>query len=398
MKICQVVPCFPYQEHLEGKSVEKGYHVGGVEKHVYYISKKLLELGNEVTIFTTKSPQHESLSEIDSDINIYRVPIGISLYASSIPLSTLKNLDVREYDLTHAHTPTPAIADLAALKNFIKRKPFILTYHNDIGKEDIFGKIVSAVYNATLGTFLLAHADAIIATSKSYAKNSKQLKKYLSKVRIIPNGVDTKVFHSELDSIKVKEKYKLDQDKIVLFVGRIDYYKGCPYLIRAFADVIEEVPQAHLLFVGSGPLVGELKKLVADSNIASKVTFAGFVSDKELPYYYAACDVFVLPSISFYEGFGLVQLEAMACKKPVVTTTIPGVKEVDDSEIASIHVRPKDEKALASAILKILQDEDLAKNLGGNGRKLMIEKYSWGIIAKTTECLYSEIIKRIRKT
>ena len=392
MKICQVVPCFPYREHLKGRSVEKGYHVGGVEKHVYFISKKLLELGNEVTVFTTKSPQHESLSEIDSDIDIYRVPIGISLYASSIPLHILKDLKGKEYDLIHAHTPTPAIADLAALKNFIKRKPFILTYHNDIGKEDTFGKIVSSAYNATLGTFLLAHADAIIATSKSYAMNSKNLKKYHQKVKIIPNGVDINVFHPERDSVKVREKYKLNQDKIVLFVGRIDYYKGCNYLIRAFADVIKAIPQVHLLFVGAGPLIGELKILAESLNIASKVSFTGYVSDEDLPYYYAACDVFVLPSISFYEGFGLVQLEAMACGKPVITTTIPGVREADANEVASIHVLPKDEKALANAIIELLEDEDLAIKKGGNGRKLVEEKYMWEKIAEMTEKVYKEVI------
>lgn len=393
MKICLVVPRFPYSEHLEGKLVEKEYEykIGGVEKHAYYLSKGLLELGNEVTIFTTRSKRHNYLSEVNLELNIHRVPMSISLYNSSVPLWILKDLKVKDYDIIHAHTPVPAIADLAALKNINKKRPFILTYHNDIGKENLFGRILSGVYNVTLGKFLLTHADIIIATSKSYAMNSKYLRNYIEKVKIIPNGVDVKVFNPNLDGDKVKSKHGLSDSKIVLFVGWLNPYKGCDYLIRAFADVVKKAPQAHLLFVGIGPLMTELKKLAAHLNIASKVTFAGYVSDLELPYYYAACDVFVLPSVSFQEGFGLVQLEAMACGKPVVTTTIPGVREVDKNEVASIHVLPRDEKALAKAILRLLEDDVLAKNMGKNGRKLVLEKYSWDRIAEMTEKVYKEV-------
>ena len=392
IKICQIVPCFPYREHLDGQPVEMGYHIGGVEKHVYYLCQELAKLGNEVTVITTKSPSHDNLCEIESNLNIYRVSPGISLYASFLPFQTLKVLKPGKYHMIHAHTPTPAIADIAALKNYRQRCPFVLTYHNDITKGGILGSVVSAIYNTTLGAFLLRHTDAIIATTKSYAEQSKRLKKHLPKVKLIPNGVDIEQFRPNIDGNRIREEYKLHQDsKIVLFTGRIDSYKGCDYLVRAFGLIANELPQAHLLFVGTGPLMEKMKMLSKDLNIAPKVIFAGYVPDKDLPYYYAACDVFTLPSISSLEGFGIVQLEAMACGKPVITTTLPGPHEVDAEGVATIHVLPRNEEALAKAILKTLTDKKLAETMGKNGRKLVEEKYSWSRVAQSTQELYHEV-------
>jgi glycosyltransferase involved in cell wall biosynthesis len=393
MRICKIVQYFPYKEHFEGLPVEKGYYLGGgVGKHVYYLSKELSK-ENDVTIITTKSPQHDKLSEIDLDVDIRRVPLGIPFYSSSIPLRILKDLNPSEYDVLHADTPNSGIADLAALKNIKKRCPFVLTYHNDIIKEGFLGNIVSMIYNHSAGMFLLKHTNVIIATTKSYAMNSLQLRKYTNKVKIIPNGVDTNMFYPNLEGVEIRKKYEMSEtDRIILFVGKLDYYKGCDYLIRAFSEVVKKIANAHLLFVGSGPLEGELREIAKRLNVSHNITFAGYVKDKELPYYYAACDIFVLPSVSSYEGFGMVQLEAMACGKPVITTTLPGVKEVDANEVATVHVPPKDSIVLANAIMGLLENEDLARQMGMNGRKLVEEEYTWERVAEETEKVYQEVL------
>lgn len=398
MKICQVVPYFPYKEHLEGRSPDKDkYYLGGIMKHVYYLSKTLLKR-NEVTIITTKSPQHHNLSEVVG-VDIIRVKADAFLYSSPILIRILKWLDPNKYDVIHAHTPTPPVADFAVWRNARKKCPFVLTYHNDVEKEGYFGNLISKIYNNTFGHFLLKQSDAIITTTKSYALSSPLLKKYLHKVRVIPNGVDIEAFHLCLNGDRIKRKYQLNDDsKIILFVGKLDYYKGCDFLIKAFATVVQKISSAHLIIVGKGPLEKGLKQLTEKLCMQNYITFAGFISDAELPLYYGVCDLFVLPSISSNEGFGIVQLEAMACGKPVITTTIPGVREVDANEVASIHVPPMNEKALASAILKILEDAKLAKRLGENGRKLVEENYTWGSIAKRTENLYFAAISNVRKT
>ncbi|RLF91435.1 glycosyltransferase family 1 protein [Thermococci archaeon] len=391
MKICQVVPYFPYKEHLQGHPIENGYHIGGVERHVYNLSTELAKLNHEVTIITARSPNHEYLSDI-TDFKIVRIPIDLQVYSSPICLGLL-NLTFEEFYIIHAHTPVPFTADLVAVKNLKEKKPFILTYHNDISKDNGLGELISTVYNSIFGRLLLNHSDIIIATTKGYAIYSRQLRKYLHKVVVVPNGVDINKFHPNLDRERIREKQGIDKDaKVVLFVGRLDTYKGCKHLLSAFAIVARKIKNAYLILVGRGPLEPVLRKIVTKLGIKSRVFFAGYVKDEELPYYYASCDVFVLPSISEQEGFGVVQLEAMACGRPVVATNIPGVSEVDPRELATIHVPPKDERALAEAILTILKNEELAIKMGINGRKLVEEKYPWGKVVRKILKLYKKYI------
>jgi len=391
MKICQVVPYFPYKEHLQGHPVENGYHIGGVERHVYNLSTELAKLNHEVTIITARSPNHEYLSDI-TDFKVIRIPIDLRVYSSPVSFGLL-NLTLKEFDIIHAHTPVPFAADLVAIKNLKEKKPFVLTYHNDISKDSGLGKLISTVYNSVFGRLLLNHSDIIIATTKSYAIHSRQLRKYLYKVRVVPNGVDTKRFHPKLDRNKIRKKHGISEDaKVILFVGNLEAYKGCEYLLSAFSIVAKEINDAYLILVGKGSLESRLKQIIMKFDMKNKVFFAGYVRDNELPYYYAACDVFVLPSISEYEGFGIVQLEAMACGKPVIATNIPGVREVDKKELATIHVPPKDKRALAEALLTILKDEKLAIKMGNNGRKLVEEFYSWPKIARTILQLYEKAL------
>jgi len=398
MRICQVVPYFPYQEHIDGKPIEKGYNIGGVEYHVYYLSKELSKLGHEIDIITTKSPINEQLSEV-KNINVIRLPINFRVYNTPVSFSVFKAIKNR-YDVIHTHTPVPLFADFAALANTKNKIPFALTFHNKITKEGTIGGLLSALYNKTMGKFLLSHSDKIIITTKSY-KNSLPIIKFKNKLVVIPNGVnieDINTISKNSENIskinELKLKYKIpSEDKIVLSVGALHPYKGHKYLIDAFSKLIKKHNRLHLLIVGQGPLKNELIEQCKARDILNKVTFTGYVSSKDLLYYYAMSDVFVFPSISEMEGFGIVQLEAMASKKPVISTEIPGVVDVDSEEKASIHVPPKDVDALANAMSKVLFDESLAKQMGENGRRLVEEKYTWERVAKMTEEVYKEVLK-----
>jgi len=391
MRICQVVPCFPYQEHLEGRPVEKGYHIGGVERHVFEISNALIKRGYSVTVLTTRSPAHNRYHEIDG-IKIIRVPYGIPLYSSSIPFRIFEHFNPYEYDLIHAHTPNPTIADLVCLKNQGKI-PFILTYHNDITKDGHVGKIISYIYNCTLGNFLLKNSNLIITTTRSYTEKSLSLNGFKHKIKIIPNGVNPLKFNKNIDEKKIRIHHSISlHSKIILFVGALEVYKGIEYLLKAFNQVLNYEMTSYLVIVGAGALSKQLKEMTVELGISDKVIFAGYVKDSDLPYYYSACDLFVLPSISEKEGFGIVQLEAMACEKPVISTNLAGVSEVDENEVASLHFLPKDSDALANVIIKLLEDEKLARKMGENGRKLVEEKYTWDKVAAMTERVYEETL------
>lgn len=388
MKICIISPYFPYYEHIQGMEVENGYHVGGVERHVLYFSYELIKRGHKVSIISIKSPNHHKLSEID-DLEIIRISKGLHFFSSYFPIQILKIVNPNNYDIIHAHTPVPFIADLAIFRNIFTKIPFILTYHNDIIKYGVIGKIITVGYNYTFGKLLLKKSSKIIATTKSYASASPLLKHYLKKVAIIPNGVDCKIFYPIRENSEIKKRLKIPLNKkIILFVGWLDSYKGCDYLLKSFPIIKNEIQESFLIFVGKGPLINTLKKDAQKFQISEDVLFTGYIKEQDLPSYFNIADVFVLPSVSPLEGFGIVQLEAMASGIPVVTTTIPGVCEVDPDEIGSIHVEPENIIALSQAIIQLLKSDELRKKIGDNGRIFCVEKYSYEKLVVKLEKLY----------
>jgi len=146
----------------------------------------------------------------------------------------------------------------------------------------------------------------------------------------------------------------------LLFVGRLVYYKGLDVLLDAMGRC-----NGSLVIVGEGPLDGALRALVTERRLAGRVLFAGRVSDEDLPAFYQACDVFVLPSIARTEAFGVVQIEAMAAGKPVVSTRLPtGVPWVNQDGISGLVVTPGDPVALGDALRRLLDDGALRRRLG----------------------------------
>ncbi len=160
----------------------------------------------------------------------------------------------------------------------------------------------------------------------------------------------------------------------VLFVGRLVPYKGVEFLIRALEDV-----KARLWIVGTGPLENSLKNLVREKGMADRVVFLGHVSDEDLVAYYHACDVFALPSITNQEMFGLVQLEAMACRKPVISTTVPtGVPWVNQHGKTGYTVTPGNSAELAHAIQRLLSSREFREEMGAAGRARVEQPFHFG--------------------
>jgi rhamnosyl/mannosyltransferase len=178
----------------------------------------------------------------------------------------------------------------------------------------------------------------------------------------------------------------------VLFVGRLVYYKGVEYLIKAMKEV-----DAELLLIGDGKLRAELTALTNEMGLAHKVHFLGEISDEELPEYYHACDVFVLPSISPAEGFGLVQIEAQACGKPVVSTSLPtGVPFVNLHEKTGLIVPPKNSKALAEAINKLLGSSNVRKEYESRALE-RAQQFRAELMVRRVFQLYEELLDGYRQ-
>jgi len=364
---------------------------GGAETYNYNLSKNLTLLGHQVQVICASDPEpprRQLLEQIEirrlkSIGRIYGVPI-----VPDLPLA----LGDVEADILHANFPNPYNASIASLISILKDIPAVLTWHNDLPPVSVGASLIAYVHDNLAAPIYLLAFKKIISTSESYAETSKTLQRYRKKVVIIPNGVDTERFNPKTDGSQVRARYNLEESKVILFVGaltRWHRYKGVDILIKAFMEIQRQLKNARLLIVGEGDLKPEYQAL--GSRIEHKVIFAGNIDDDELPSYYAASDLLVLPSLDRSEGFGLTLLEANATGKPVVASNVGGIPSVVTDGVNGLLVPPCDEKTLAKTVINLLRDEDRLLEMGRNGRRIA-EGHDWKQIAKKTEELYREVL------
>jgi len=232
----------------------------------------------------------------------------------------------------------------------------------------------------------LQRADALIATSPAYLKSSTILGRFSTRAEVIPLSVDPRRFVAdERDLAAPRRRWP---EPLVLFVGRFRSYKGLPTLLQAMVGL-----DAHLLLVGRGPVEAALRVQAARLGIDDRVTFLGNVSDRELPSYYAASDVFVLPSIQRSEAFGIVLLEAMAAGRPVISTELgTGTSWVNQHGKTGLVVPPADPSALRDALRTLLADHELAERLGQAGRERVQTEFSEDRMLESVEEAYLRFV------
>ena len=323
---------------------------GGVEKYVLDLSQELVKHGNNVKIICANEPK----SDIKEYKNIkikklnYIFKIANTNLALALPIHLIKE----NFDVLHAHLPTPWFADWSILIAKLKRKKAILTYHNDITGRGI-AKIISKIYNNTFLKLTLRLSDKIIITQPKYLQYSPYLKKFKHKIEIVPNAVNL----SKFKPLPEIEKQK----NTIFFLSILDEfhkYKGLDYLLAAIKKVKKQIPDVKLIIGGKGKLLDFYKNKTKQLNIQNNVKFHGFIPDNKLIEYYNKFQVFVLPSTdSKQEGFGIVLLEAIACNTPVISTNIVGIaKNIKEFKCGFI-VTPKNVTELKNSILKLLQSQ-----------------------------------------
>jgi len=353
-------------------------------------------MGHNVTVLCSYQDEKEEIIDgmqiirIKTSFKISRTPISIRLLNSMRKL-----ISKNDFDIINVNLSVPFFPEIAALMSKLYKIPCVLTYHNDIIKEEPFMKFITTIYNITLNKLLLNSVDLIITSSPFCYNESKFLKPFKDKLTLIPPGVDIEKY-SSYKSSNIKSKYNIPHDsKIVLFAGvmsKSHAHKGLKYLIKSFKNVLNEINDSYLVLVGDGDMVSEYKELGKKIGISANVIFTGFILEDELIDYYRCADIVVLPSTTIQEGFGMVLIEGNACKKPVIGTKIGGIQYVIKDGETGLLVPPKDSKALANSIIKLLKDKKTAEKMGINGRKLVEDKYNWDHLSEMTEKVYKELI------
>ncbi|MFA6372902.1 MAG: glycosyltransferase family 4 protein [Methanothrix sp.] len=363
--------------------------VGGVENYVYNLSEKLVERGHDVSVICADEPRglknYESHKYPVRRLN-YIGKVANTNITPMLPFELLKE----DCDIIHTHLPTPWSADCSSFAATLKRKPLVVTYHNDITGSGLDGKI-AWLYNQTFLRLLLKIAGKIIITHPEYLQSSAYLSSYSSKVEVVPVGVDTKKFCP----------LNIDKSKANIFflsvLDKFHRYKGLADLLKALQIVKKDVPGIKLIVGGRGKLLEEYRKMAYRLDLENNVEFVGFIPEEKIVEYYNRAEIFALPSTtSTQEGFGMVLLEAMACGKPVVTTRIVGIsREVHECGAGEI-VEAGDVRGLAQAINNLIMDKKTAKTMGIRGRRLVEKRYSWDVVAENMLEIYYKLINKYK--
>jgi len=352
---------------------------GGMESSLYSLVAGLKgEVDFEVIVSNTKPKT--IVEEIDG-VRILRLAQYGTLFSQPINPSLFFHFQRLKADIVHMHLPNP-LAVIFYLFVHPEGK-LVISYHSDMVRQGFLGWIFMPYLKRILGL-----ADKIIITSLNLMDAYPILKGFREKCVVIPHGIDLEAFkETSMAKAKAQDIKRKYNKPIVLFVGRLVYYKGLKYLLKAMVSV-----DAKLVVVGKGQLESKLKSFAKRLNIGEKLFWAGDVSHEELIAYYYACDLLVLPSCFNSESFGLVVLEAQACAKPVVSTNLPtGLATINLNEKTGFVVTPKDSHQLQIAINKLILSEDLCREYGLNGRERVKQEYSRGLMCQRFLALYAAI-------
>jgi rhamnosyl/mannosyltransferase len=310
------------------------------------------------------NPDGDRVEEKVGGVDVVRAACHVKVASMPISFSLGRELKqaVKDRDIVHFHMPFP-LGDFLLLFSGYHGK-IIAWWHSDIVKQ----KFLLQLYRPIMKAFL-KRVDCIMISDERNIESSKFLSPYKDKCVVIPYGIDVSSY-SETVPCPCPITPSPNR-KNILFVGRLVYYKGIDILLEAFS----QVQRADLWLIGTGKMHPKLVQMAETLGLTGKIHFLGQVTAETRNACLRNCDIFVLPSVAKSEAFGLVQLEAMCCGKPVINTQLPtGVPYVSLHGETGITVEPGNVRALADAMQTLVDDDGLRERYGENAR-LRVEKY-----------------------
>lgn len=360
---------------------------GGLERHVDLLINAIKSSVERVdNVVANERPRLDVLEK--SGYRVYKVPT-FGVWAGTPLCPTMPAVVDRiqrpaAYDIHHLHFPDPM--SHWAWRRVRHPGRLVITWHSDIIRQRFLLKL----YRPFL-LDILSRVDAVLVATPRHVSSSAILQGHVppEKLFVVPYGLDYAGFEGPevlKAAADVRARYR---QPLVFAVGRHVYYKGFEYLI----DAMRAVPDALLVLGGSGPLTRVLMDRVRRLRLSDRVHFVGRIPDHLLGAYYHAAEIVCMPSVAKSEAFGLVQLEAMACRRPVISTELGnGVSYVNQDGVTGFTVAPKDSKALADAINILLRDRGLREAMGEAGHHRATCEFSIERMAKGTLDVYRKIL------
>lgn len=358
--------------------------LGGIENHIKQVAEGLHQRGLETSVLVTNTGKQTITETIDGipvvksgrQLNVSSAPISMGFFPQLYQLS-------KTADIVHAHAPYPP-GELAQL-SVGRSQCFVLTYHSDIVRQRLLGTIY-----APLLRIVLQKARLIAVSNPVYINDSPFLRAVQEKCRVVPFGLDLHQFAQtpELETAAEKLRNRFAGKPLLLFIGRLRHYKGINVLI----DAMRQIPDAHALIIGIGPLEQQLKEQASGLN--DRITFLGEADDHDALVARYAADIFVFPSTNRAETFGIAQIEAMACGLPVICTELgTGTSWVNQHEKTGLVIPPNDTTALVRAIRQLVDHPEQRRRLGSAAKTRAENEFSQTAMLDKLVNLYHEALR-----
>ena len=373
--------------------------VGGIARVVHDLSKRLIKDGHEVTVITYKEG-NVSYFEDDKGVKVYRVDnyminpnnfIDWIMQLNFNLLAKANELIAKEgkFDVIHAHDWLVAYA-AKSLKNSYDI-PIVATIHaTEAGRNSGIHDETQRYINDT--EWMLTYEANEVIVNSNYMKCELQRNFGLpfEKINVIPNGVNLTMYSGIEKDFDFRRNYAADNEKIILYAGRLVYEKGVQYLVGAMPKILQNYHDAKLVIAGRGGMIEDLKAQVEYLGLGNKVYFTGYMEHKSLCKLYKCADIAVFPST--YEPFGIVALEGMLAGNPVVVSDVGGLNEIVEHGVNGMKSYAGNSNSIADSILTLLYDHKLGIEISKNAKNKVKELYNWTKIAQDTHFCYQKAI------
>lgn len=374
--------------------------VGGIARVVHDLSKRLIKDGHEVTVVTYRDNAGVPEYENDKGVNVYRednymihpnnfidwiMQLNFNLIAKATEIINKEG----GFDVIHAHDWLVTYA-AKSLKNAYDI-PIVATIHaTEAGRNSGIHDDTQRYINDT--EWLLTYEATEVIVNSNFMKNDLQRLFGLpyDKINVIPNGINLNNFTGIERDYDFRRQYAMDNEKIILYVGRLVYEKGIQHLIAAMPKILSNYHDAKLVIAGKGGMIDDLKAETSSLGLDNKVYFTGYMDSKKVQKMYKCADVAVFPST--YEPFGIVALEAMLAGVPTVVSDVGGLDEIVTHGVDGMKSYAGNPNSIADSVTALLYDHQLATNISKKARQKVKEQFNWEKIAQDTHFTYEKAI------